>query len=133
MIYYKYSKGKEKEKKMVKKMTSREFYEKVSLLENEELQAYALEQIEKMDKKLVASRAKAQAENGPIIAIVNEALTDPDTLITATTLGALANVSHQKASSVLVGLEKNGILKSEPKSIDGRFVKHYSRVESEEG
>lgn len=96
----------------------------------EEVKAWFVEEIEKLDKENEKAReraAKKKAENQPFIDAVLEYLDGKEELVTASEI--LENVeifeSVQKASSVLRGLEKDEILESEEVKTKKGKVKGY--------
>ena len=96
----------------------------------EEIKAWFVEEIEKLDKENEKAReraAKKKAENQPFIDAALEYLDGKEELVTASEI--LENVeifeSVQKASSVLRGLEKDGIVESEEVKTKKGKVKGY--------
>ena len=96
----------------------------------EEVKAWFVEEIKKLDKENEKAReraAKKKAENQPFIDAALEYLDGKEELVTASEL--LENVeifeSVQKASSVLRGLEKDEILESEEVKTKKGKVKGY--------
>lgn len=96
----------------------------------EEVKAWFVEEIKKLDKENEKAReraAKKKAENQPFIDAALEYLDGKEELVTASEL--LENVeifeSVQKASSVLRGLEKEGIVESDEVKTKKGKVKGY--------
>ena len=96
----------------------------------EEVKAWFVEEIEKLDKENEKAReraAKKKAENQPFIDAALEYLDGKEELVTASEV--LENVeifeSVQKASSVLRGLEKEGIVESDEVKTKKGKVKGY--------
>lgn len=96
----------------------------------EEVKAWFVAEIEKLDKENEKAReraAKKKAENQPFIDAALEYLDGKEELVTASEL--LENVkifeNVQKASSVLRGLEKDEILESEEVKTKKGKVKGY--------
>lgn len=96
----------------------------------EEVKAWFVEEIEKLDKENEKAReraAKKKAENQPFIDAALEYLDGKEELVTASEI--LENVeifeSVQKASSVLRGLEKEGIVESDEVKTKKGKVKGY--------
>ncbi len=96
----------------------------------EEVKNWFVEEIEKLDKENEKAReraAKKKAENQPFIDAALEYLEGKEELVTASEI--LENVeifeSVQKASSVLRGLEKEGIVESDEVKTKKGKVKGY--------
>ena len=96
----------------------------------EEVKAWFVEEIKKIDKENEKAReraAKKKAENQPFIDAALEYLDGKEELVTASEI--LENVeifeSVQKASSVLRGLEKEGIVESDEVKTKKGKVKGY--------
>lgn len=96
----------------------------------EEVKNWFVEEIEKLDKENEKAReraAKKKAENQPFIDAALEYLDGKEELVTASEI--LENVeifeSVQKASSVLRGLEKEGIVESDEVKTKKGKVKGY--------
>ena len=96
----------------------------------EEVKAWFVEEIKKLDKENEKAReraAKKKAENQPFIDAALEYLEGKEELVTASEI--LENVeifeSVQKASSVLRGLEKEGIVESDEVKTKKGKVKGY--------
>ena len=96
----------------------------------EEVKAWFVEEIKKLDKENEKAReraAKKKAENQPFIDAALEYLDGKEELVTASEI--LENVeifeSVQKASSVLRGLEKEGIVESDEVKTKKGKVKGY--------
>lgn len=96
----------------------------------EEVKAWFVEEIKKLDKENEKAReraAKKKAENQPFIDAALEYLDGKEEPVTASEI--LENVeifeSVQKASSVLRGLEKEGIVESEEVKTKKGKVKGY--------
>ena len=96
----------------------------------EEVKNWFVEELEKLDKENEKAReraAKKKAENQPFIDAALEYLDGKEELVTASEI--LENVeifeSVQKASSVLRGLEKEGIVESDEVKTKKGKVKGY--------
>ena len=97
-------------------MTNREFFTAVSAgTMNEEIQAHAMEALEKMDSAL-AKRAekptKAQLENAPLREALINFVTENEGPHTEADLGIAIGVSHNKAGSIARQLVKEDIFTS---------------------
>ena len=96
----------------------------------EEVKAWFVEEIEKLDKENEKAReraAKKKAENQPFIDAVLEYLDGKEELVTASEIIENVDIfeSVQKASSVLRGLEKEGIVESDEVKTKKGKVKGY--------
>ena len=111
-------------------MTKKEFFEAVARIDNEEIATYAANELNKMEAQAEKRRAegsKKHKENADTYyPAITEFLTE-NAPATATQVGAVIEVNAQKASAILRGMEKDGVIKSEPiKGAKNNFVKGYS-------
>ena len=115
-------------------MTNREFYNAiVSANINEELTAHAQAAIDKMDavnakrKEAPAKPSKKAEENAPIKAAILEALTAEAQ--TASQIGAIVGVSHNKVSALARQLVAEGVAEQTEIKVPGKgSVKGYTIV-----
>ena len=96
----------------------------------EEVKAWFVEEIEKLDKENEKAReraAKKKAENQPFIDAALEYLEGKEESVTASELKENVEIfeSVQKASATLRGLEKDGIVESEEVKTKKGKVKGY--------
>ena len=95
-------------------MTNREFYQAIANGEmNEELKAFALEGIAKLDHRNElrnAKPSKASVENEPIKARITEILTTSSRPMLASEIATEVEISTQKASALLRQLVEKGTL-----------------------
>ena len=95
-------------------MTNREFYKAIANGEmNEELKAFALEGIKKLDHKNElrnAKPSKTAKENEPIKARIVELISSSNKQMLASEVASEMEISTQKASALLRQLTENGTL-----------------------
>jgi len=105
------------------KMTIREFLENVVNAEiSDEMTAFALERISKLDEKNAKKRTsptKKQSENDEIKAEILATMKN-GVEYKASEIGAMFGISTQKASALLVQLEKTGIVQATEKREKGK-------------
>ena len=116
-------------------MTNREFYTAIANANiNEELTAYAVAAIEKLDATNEKRKAKAAEgvskkaeENAPIKAAILEALTAEAK--TAPEIGAIVGVSHNKVTPLVKQLVAEGVAEQTEIKVPGKgTMKAYSLV-----
>ena len=113
-------------------MTTREFYTAIQNANvDDALKEFAATAIQKMDeknKKRSSKPTKAQIENAPIKAAINEMLgSEP---LTATQVAETLNISVQKASNLLWRMVEEGIAAAQEVRIKGKGkVKGYTLAE----
>ncbi len=92
-------------------MTNREFFEViVNTNINEEITAYASQQIQKLDERNEKRRttlSKTQQENLKIGEQIIEQM-ETDTIYTASQIGQTQNITPQKTTAIMKQLAKNG-------------------------
>lgn len=113
-------------------MTTREFYTAIQNANvDDALKEFAATAIQKMDeknKKRSSKPTKAQIENAPIKAAINEMLgSEP---LTATQVAEKLDISVQKASNLLRNLATDGVAAAQEVRIKGKGkVKGYTLAE----
>lgn len=113
-------------------MTTREFYTAIQNANvDDALKEFAANAIQKMDeknKKRSSKPTKAQIENAPIKAAINEMLgSEP---LTATQVAEGLNITTQKASNLLRNLVTDGVATAQEVHIKGKGkVKGYTLAE----
>lgn len=111
-------------------MTKREFLQTVAQAGiSEEVEAYALESIAKMDAELAARKAKktpAQLKNEAAMQKLYDAMEDTGIKMTAAEAAEFLGVSTQKASAYFRMLGAQGMVTStDVKGPAGRYIKSY--------
>lgn len=116
-------------------MTNREFFSEIITMEgaSEEIKAFALESIAKLDKRNADRKArpsKTAKENMPIKAEILALLKEAKTVLIASEIADSLEISTSKASALCKQLVDNGEIKSEEVKVKGgRKVKGYSALD----